>query len=153
MKTPWNPSRRATARVTDALPIPDVHADCGGIIGIRHHSEVYGRACGEWPWLYMCDRCGSRVGMHPFTAIPLGTVADNITRESRKRAKAKFEPLWRGDAAQMTRSDAYAWLAGRLGLTPAECHFGLFDTAMCRRAHMECTQMLATTTTDEGKEP
>lgn len=72
------------------------------------------------------------VGLHPFTAIPLGTLADEPTREARKRAKAAFNPIWQSGA--MTRTDAYIWLAQQLGIeNHEECHIGWFDVATCDR--------------------
>lgn len=143
MKTPWNPSRKATARVRDPLPIPDFCNRCQHIVEIRTHREVYGRSYGEWPWIYVCPRCGARVGMHPFTAIPLGTLADEVTREARKGAKVVFETLWRPEGAPMTRSEAYAWLATQLGITLAECHFGMFEVPSCERALLVCMEYRA----------
>lgn len=73
------------------------------------------------------------VGMHPFTAIPLGTLATKPMREARKQAKALFEPLWRDPGATMTRKEAYAWLAQIMGLEPADAHFGMFSIEQCDR--------------------
>jgi hypothetical protein len=74
--------------------------------------------------------------MHPFTAIPLGTLADAATREARKLCKPSFERLWLD--AGFDRGKAYAWLAEKLGITVQECHFGLFDIATCERAKAAC---------------
>lgn len=89
---------------------------------------------GDWPWAYKCNSkpCNSYVGLHPFTNIPLGTLADAPTREARKKAKAAFNPLWQ--SKRMSRKDAYAWLAKQLGIVNAgECHIGWFDVATCER--------------------
>ena len=78
----------------------------------------------------MCTGCDSYVGLHPFTGIPLGTLATRPMRDARKQAKAAFNPLWQDGA--MTRSDAYAWLAAELSITNVEeCHIGWFDVAQC----------------------
>lgn len=135
-KTPWNPSRRATERVErngGALPAPQVCPDCGTLVRIAHHGEIYGRAYGEWPWAYLCDGCGACVGMHPFTSIPLGTLAGHELRRARKLGKEPFERLWR--SGRMTRTEAYAALAAHLGIPLAACHFGHFDIETCRRAY------------------
>lgn len=139
-KTPWNPSQKATARVRDPYPAPCECRYCGGVVEIRHHDVIYGRAYGEWPWMYVCVSCGARVGMHPFTNIPTGTIADEVTREARKNCKPSFERLWKKGG--MTRSDAYAWLADKLGLTTAQCHWGLFDVQTCKRARDLCAGMM-----------
>ncbi|WP_446333007.1 zinc-finger-containing protein [Burkholderia pseudomallei] len=100
------------------------------------NNAIYGRDYGEWPWAFLCRGCGSYVGMHPFTDIPLGTLADAATREARKRAKAAFNPLWQ--SGSMTRTEAYTWLAARLGVAVAACHIGWFDVAMCQLVEHEC---------------
>lgn len=130
-KTPWNPSRTATARVTNPLPQPTTCHYCSGKVSIVNNDKIYGSSYGEWPWAFLCDGCGAYVGLHPFTSIPLGTLADAPTREARKRAKDAFNPLWR--TRLMTRREAYAWLAKMLGINVDECHIGWFDEATCKR--------------------
>lgn len=131
-KTPWNPSRRATARVKNPLPAPTTCPYDGGPVEIVNNSAIYGREYGEWPWAFLCRSCQAYVGLHPFTAIPLGTLADGPTREARKRAKGAFNPIWQSGA--MTRTDAYVWLAQQLGIeNHEECHIGWFDVATCDR--------------------
>jgi len=130
-KTPWNPSRMAIARVKNALPAPTICPHCAGKVEIAKNSEIYGREYGEWPWAYLCRGCCAYVGMHPFTAIPLGTLADEPTRDARKRAKAAFNPLW--ESRRMTRSEAYSWLASQLDIAVGACHVGWFDVATCER--------------------
>ncbi|MBN3839335.1 zinc-finger-containing protein [Burkholderia sp. Ac-20349] len=129
--SPWNPSRRATARVKNPLPEPTSCPYCGATVGIVNNKAIYGREYGEWPWAYACTewRCRAYVGMHPFTNIPLGTLADKATREARKHAKALFVPLY--ESGRMTRTEAYAWLAGRLGIELEKCHFGWFSAEEC----------------------
>jgi len=135
IKTPWNPSRKAIARVRNPLPAPMECPYCAKPVEIVNNSAIYGRPYGEWPWAYACDGadgdgCGAYVGMHPFTAIPLGTLADAPTREARKKAKAAFNPLWQDK--RMTRTEAYRWLAGALGIENVEeCHIGWFDAETC----------------------
>ncbi|SEU36388.1 Protein of unknown function [Burkholderia cepacia] len=131
-KTPWNPSRRATARVKNPLPAPTKCPYDGGPVEIVNNSAIYGRKYGEWPWAFLCRSCRAYVGLHPFTKIPLGTLADGPTRDARKRAKAAFNPIW--ESGRMTRTDAYIWLARRLGIANhEECHIGWFDVATCDR--------------------
>lgn len=140
-KTPWNPSRRALARVKDPLPAPTECRFCQGEVCITPHSAIYhGRSYGDWPWVYNCDDCGARVGMHPFTNIPLGTLANEALRKSRDTCKKPFEELWRSGG--MGRNDAYRWLAGELGKSIAQCHFGLFEADDCERARQLCQARL-----------
>lgn len=50
---------------------------------------------------------------------------------ARVAAHAAFDPLWL--SGRMSRSDAYAELARRLGLPKEKTHMLLFDVEMCRR--------------------
>jgi hypothetical protein len=141
--TPQSPSRSATARVKNPLPAPTICPHCSGAVELVNNSEIYGgRSYGEWPWAYKCagDGCDSYVGLHPFTGIPLGTLADAATRAARKAAKDAFNPLWqRWGARSMTRTEAYAWLAGKLGIADVNtCHVGWFDVETCARVVAVC---------------
>lgn len=129
-KTPWNPSRKAITRVTNPLPVPTVCPHCGSDCTIVNNAEIYGREYGEWPWAVLCSGCRAYVGLHPFTGIPLGTLATAPIRKARSAAKDEFNKLWQRGA--MTRSAAYAWLADALGITDVNtCHIGWFDVAQC----------------------
>ena len=153
-KTPWNPSKKATARVNAPLPAPTVCPNCGDDVAIVHHNDVYGRAYGVWPWLYrgVDNDCDSYVGMHPFTNIPVGTLADPSTREARKACKPAFEALWKGEAAFLSRKQAYQALASQLGIPVKECHFAWFSAATCLQAREACERLMqnhqATETTE-----
>lgn len=145
-KTPWNPSRKAIARVKNPLPTPTTCPYCGEPVEIVSNALIYGREYGEWPWAYTCTGtfCDAYVGMHPFTAIPLGTLADAPTRAARKRAKAAFNPLWQSGG--MKRSAAYAWLAHQLGIADVgQCHIGWFDVETCNRVVSVVQQSARTT--------
>lgn len=144
-KTPWNPSKKALARVKDPMPVPTCCRYCNGSVRIVNHTVIYfGRTYGEWPWVYRCEDCHARVGMHPFTNLPLGTLADNALREVRNRCKKPFEWIWEGRKPLMGRTEAYRWLAEKMGKSIAECHFGLFEAADCERAEQLCLDYLGT---------
>jgi hypothetical protein len=70
--------------------------------------------------------------MHPQTEIPLGTLADEATREARKHCKEPFEALYQ--TGKMTRDQAYQALADKLGIPKEECHFAWFDAQRCEQA-------------------
>lgn len=127
--TPWNPSRRAVARVPDPLPAPTHCPHCGGPVALVRNGAIYGREYGEWPWAYLCAPCDAYVGLHPFTGIPLGTLATAPIRAARKRAKSLFNPIWQD--GEMTRSEAYAWASEALGLPPSATHIGMFSVEQC----------------------
>ena len=136
-KTPWNPSKTATARVPldNHLPPPEVCPYCGSACTVKHHEQVYGMVYGDWPWMYSCTGCDARVGMHPFTSIPLGSLADGTLRRQRIKAKEAWtEFTWRiidRKSSVKPRTQAYQWLARQLRIDVSDCHFGRFDLDTC----------------------
>lgn len=142
IKTPSNPSRRATARVKNPLPIPTVCNICGEeAVRESSHMEIYGRVYSDWPYNYLCECCGAYVGMHPFTNIPLGTLADTELRDLRKHSKYYFNKIWEEECL-LSRSDAYVELAKLMGIPAEQCHFGWFDKDQCRLAMEVCQDYL-----------
>lgn len=138
-KSPWNPSQRATKRVRNPLPIPTNCEHCRSPVQIAHHDQVYGRIYGNWPWLYRCEGCRAYVGMHPFTNIPLGTLATPEIRQARKQCKSPFESLYK--SGRLTRSEAYERLAEKLGIEKEQCHFAWFNVEMCQKAEKAARQI------------
>ena len=57
-------------------------------------------------------------------------------RNARTRAHARFDPLWQD--GEWSRKQAYAWLAGALGIEPEDCHIGMFDKATAMRVVEVC---------------
>ncbi len=131
--TPWNPSRGATKRVTNPQPVPTHCRHCGASCSIVSNAAIHGGSgSGEWPWCVLCSGCGAWVALHPFTGIPIGTLATPAIHEARRHAKAALNPLWKTQA--MGRKDAHAWLAVAMGIDNVdECQIGLFDVADCNR--------------------
>lgn len=132
--TPWNPSRRAVARVKAPLPAPTECRHCGGLVKLVENDAIYGMHFGEWPYAYLCQnrQCAAYVGVHPFTGIPLGTLATKEIRAARKRAKDVFNDYWM--RRSMSRTAAYEWLARALGIEDVNhCHIGWFDVDQCER--------------------
>lgn len=128
-----NPCPKATKRVKDALPVPKECNCCGSVeVALVANKEIYGRNYGEWPYAYLCRSCGAYVGLHLGTNIPLGTLADEATRQARKECKAPFEALHK--TGKMSRDEAYQRLADKLGIPKDECHFGWFDVEQCHKA-------------------
>lgn len=140
IKTPNNPSKKATKRVKNPIPAPSSCRFCGCSVVIKTHVEIYGRNYGEWPWVYGCECCDSYVGMHPFTNIPLGTLADKATRQARNRCKQPFEVIHRD--GYLSRNDAYKALSEKLGITIDNCHFGWFDIETCEKAYIASVKIL-----------
>lgn len=136
MEMKLNINLNAVAKVKNPLPVPTTCNICGHGVRLATHQEVYGRDFSDWPYLYYCDDCGAYVGIHPFTDIPLGTLADLSTRSARKHCKEPFERIWR--CGYMKRREAYAWLAEALNIPVEECHFGWFDVSRCYQARGLC---------------
>lgn len=139
-KTPWNPSKKAIKRVKDPAPVPKSCCHCSGNILIVNNSSIYGKEYGEWPWAYLCESCGAYVGMHPFTNIPLGTLATKAIREARKSCKPYFTRMF--NVKKIPRSEGYKLLAAELGIDTTLCHFGLFDVDMCQKAKSACLKLM-----------
>jgi len=139
-KTPWNPSKSAVKRVKDPAPVIWECHYCQNPVTITQNKGIYGRNYGDWPWVYMCIKCAAYVGMHPFTNIPLGTLADAKTREARKRAKTVFLLLYKKEG--LARTKAYEVLALRMGIPASECHFGMFTPSQCGIAYQCSKQIL-----------
>lgn len=83
-------------------------------------------------FIYVCPTCpDSRVTCRSGSRIPLGTMANKDTRIARSKAHDVFDPYWQ--KMGIARSSAYETLARMLGIERHQCHFGLFDEAMCNR--------------------
>lgn len=92
---------------------------------------------------WRCDPCDSHVGVHKpnrrhgFTGIePLGRLANAELRRAKMKAHAAFDPIWK--SGEMTRRDAYSWLARELGISVANCHVGMFDVDACLAVVTAC---------------
>lgn len=129
-------SRRALRRCVDALPPPESCRYCGGAVELCDNSEIYKKSYGEWPYCYLCRACDAYVGLHPFTDLPLGTMADKDLRQARKNGKNSFYALIKKN--NWNRKKAYAWLAKAMGISPAECHWGMFEVEQCEQAQHLC---------------
>lgn len=135
----FTPVPGAAERVKNRLPVPETCRYCGSKVKLVNNSFIYGKPIGKWPWAYMCveQSCNSYVGLHPFTDIPLGTLANEALREARSAAKSAFNPLWIKDGP-MKRSAAYAFLAQSLSIPQGQCHIGWMEVEQCKQAIMIC---------------
>lgn len=130
--TPDFPSPRAVQRVKHPAPIPTSCRYCHGKVICVQNYVIYGRNYGEWPWVYVCEKCNARIGLHPRTNIPLGTIADDELRRKRGEAKELF--LFMKDRFNLSRDEAYAQLSVLLKKPPEETHFGMFELIDCTNA-------------------
>lgn len=108
----------------------------GGSTIYPHRPDLFGLK------FWNCSACDAYVGCHKKGAwiterkqhsdgtLPLGRLANAELRRVKGWAHDAFDPLWRNGI--MSRRDAYAWLAGRLGIQTQDCHIGMFDVAQCR---------------------
>lgn len=138
-------SRRALKRVKNPLPAPTICRYCGGCVELVSNSEIYnGREYGDWPYAYLCTDCKAYVGLHPDTDIPLGTLASAQLRKDRNTAKDAFHRV--KEQRGFSRSLAYQWLAGKMGIEVGVCHFGWFDQDECALAMGHCVDDLTAST-------
>ena len=136
-------SRKALKRVREPLPKPETCRYCGPEhpVRIARHEEIYGgREFGDWPFMYLCDHCGARVGVHPGTDIPIGMLADFYLRKARSQNKPSFFQMVK--VTGMTMDEAYQWLADAMGIPKEECHWGWFEIDQCHQAGMICEEEL-----------
>lgn len=78
---------------------------------------------------WQCEPCDAYVGCHPNTTKPMGRLANRSLRQWKMMAHAHFDPMFK--TGKMTRTEAYAWLAQRMGLHKGDCHIGMFNEEQC----------------------
>lgn len=103
---------------------------CGATIQKSDSKVVYGRSFG---WVYICQRypiCDAYVGCHKKNGRPLGRLANKELRTWKVRAHNAFDPLWK--SGDMSRTNAYSWLADKMGIDKSKCHIGMFDVEQCK---------------------
>lgn len=114
--------------------IPEVCEYCGGKVKLADASEVHGpKARGK---IYLCTNCNACVGVHKGTTKPMGTLANTVLRLKRQEAHRVFDAIWK--TRGITRSEAYGWLAGRMGLPKHRAHIAYFNVAQCDEAIRLC---------------
>jgi hypothetical protein len=85
---------------------------------------------------WLCSEDSAWVGCHPGTVKPLGRLANAELRAAKQQAHAAFDPIWQ--SCEVTRREAYAWLAYQLGIDMSECHIGMFDVSQCYATVKAC---------------
>lgn len=88
--------------------------------------------------VWACEACDMRVGCHPGSTVPLGTLADKLTRTARSSVHSVLDARWSkfssGVLRRLAREQNYARLASEMGLPQEQCHVGLFTLEQCNRA-------------------
>lgn len=93
---------------------------------------------------WCCDPCGAHVGCHKpgnflivegrkITSdgtLPFGRLANAELRSLKMEAHRAFDRLWH--FGELTRHNAYRWLAHELGVSIDTCHIGMMDEEGCR---------------------
>lgn len=136
-KSPINPSRTATLRVAYPAPIPTSCDYCAGEVVLETHFKIYGIPYSDWPFVYECQCCSARVGLHPYTAIPLGTLADGPTRDARKIVMNNFNRIWLNK--HMSRDEAYGWISEVMKVPRETAQVSMFSLHQCKQldVHVE----------------
>lgn len=95
--------------------------------------QIYGHNDKNFGKFWMCWPCDAYVGVHKNSKnfAPLGRLANKELRRWKQNAHVVFDPLW--TSGKMTRTEAYAYMARRLGITKEEAHIGKFDVDMCKK--------------------
>ena len=115
---------------------------------IVNNEQIYKMQRGNvWAWSYVCPFCQKHCGIHPYTDLPLGVIADAATRYCRKKAKIVFNKLWQQDYRNisqriLTRDKAYELLASALNISENDWHFGMFDKEQSEKSYRSCKNLL-----------
>ncbi len=131
----------SVARVKNVLPVPTECPYCQGDVRLIPNKLLYGKPTGKWPWAYRCENCRACVGLHPFTDIPLGSLANQRLRNLRSAAKSSFNPLWKEYG--LSRNKAYAFLAREMNIALDHTHIGWFNEEQCTQAIVICRTEIA----------
>lgn len=115
------------------FPVNVVCPYCGRRAELIDSSAVYnGESYGK---IYLCRPCWAYVGVHRNTYIPLGRLADKDLRRWKRCVHEVFDTLWVNEPnRRLARTNAYKWLADKMGLPVDEAHFGKFDIDQCKKA-------------------
>lgn len=115
---------------------------CGANVKLTSSRRVYGGR--DYGPIWLCEQyptCDAYVGAHRGTTTPLGRLANAELRAEKKAVHDAFDPIWKHGG--MRRAQAYAKLAELLGIESNDCHIGMFDVEMCRRARALCGRLAA----------
>jgi zinc-finger-containing domain len=95
--------------------------------------EIYGARDKGFGMFWLCRLCDAYVGTHKNSKnhAPLGRLADRELRKWKQVAHEMFDTLWKSE--RMTRTDAYAYMARKMGITKEEAHIGRFDLEQCKK--------------------
>jgi DNA-directed RNA polymerase subunit RPC12/RpoP len=116
-----------------SFKIPEVCEYCGGKVIFTDSAAIYAKS---WGMIYLCTNCNASVGVHKGTRKPLGTLANVVLKLKRQEAHRVFDAIWK--TRGQTRSEAYEWLAGRMGLPKHRAHIAYFNVEQCDKVIEIC---------------
>jgi hypothetical protein len=121
------------AQAADALERlrPRVQCFCGAPAREANNTEVYGKQFGHGK-IWLCTRyptCEGRVGAHPHGA-PLGPLADQRTRDARRKVHELMDPLWGN--GHMEKKEVYRRMREEMG--GGDFQVGHLDVRGCTEA-------------------
>ena len=117
-----NQDRQHAESLPMGTVLPHPCPECGGRMVLRPSKYGLFYGCAAYPI------CKAAHGAHA-DGQPLGIPADKPTKDARIRAHAAFDRLWK--ETRMTRSDAYGWMRGEMGLSRDDAHIGRFTISQC----------------------
>ena len=85
---------------------------------------------------WSCLPCDAHVGCLIGTTHPLGRLANAELRNAKILAHMAFNRIWH--SGEMSKTEAWAWLAKAMGITLEECDMHLFDLVRCQRVVTAC---------------
>ncbi len=88
--------------------------------------------------VWLCRGCSDRVGCHPGSSRPLGSLAGDKLRKARQRAHEAVDPIWQYGGK--SRNEVYRWLGSQMNLKPKQCHIALFTQEQCEQAISICRE-------------
>lgn len=106
--------------------------ECGSEAKLVESTVVYKK---DYGWLWVCEnypRCNTYCGCHNGTKKPLGMMAGPELRIVRMKVHKRLDRLWK--TGQMSRQEAYRWLADEMAIEISKCHVGMFDYEQCNLA-------------------
>lgn len=119
------------------MRVPEICGYCGGRIKLTTAREI--KEKNDKP-IYLCTNCGAYVGCHRDgkngPPRPLGKLANPALRAKRQDTHKVFDDFWK--AQGMTRTQAYKWLAYRLGKPERLAHIGQMDMDECQQVIKLC---------------
>ena len=114
---------------------------CGRRARLISAYYIYKTIASLWyPKVWVCPDCEAYVGCRKGTSIPLGRLANAELREYKIKAHKSFDALWKV-YYDITRDEAYEWLALMLDIPKEKCHIAMFDVDTCKKVIEICDKM------------